>query len=80
MMGFTFIPDDPDGEASGVLGTGKAKCDKCGEIMPTGIIGLSEHWSKCSADEANAIMSWAEGMMKTKGKLTVEDFEREFKK
>ncbi len=30
------------------------KCKTCGEVMPTGIINISEHWVKCTGKDFHA--------------------------
>lgn len=51
---FDFIQTSKDGTDR--IRTGYCICKKCGQRVETGIINLSEHWSKCYKEEYEEII------------------------
>lgn len=62
-MGFDSFED---------AGRFKVKCKTCGEVVPTGICSLSEHWNNCTGK------GFKESLIERRtelGKLTINDVE-----
>jgi hypothetical protein len=66
---YDFIPTGGDPEG---IQTGYCICKKCKQRVETGIVNLSEHWWKCSSDDAMKAFSFA--MAKTREPYETQSF------